>query len=303
MQASKTGALPWLYRQAERSEMRSLTISASIDYCRQFARSHYENFPVASRLLPGSIRDAIVTLYTFARIADDIVDENQQPTLAQSQLDAYRHDLAKTLSGKAAADAHWPALAYVVEKHNLSNRYLYDLLDAFNQDLRQNSYQNWGDVYAYCRKSANPIGRLLLQLHGGNTLANCLLSDHICTGLQLINFWQDLPIDLNRGRIYIPQTVWEASAKTPYPEVKLLTRGERENMVAQLLLTTSNEYAKGKLLARMLQGHFAHEIRFIYCSGAKVLRKLGGMRSELFQRRPQLQRGDFLSIAGCFLRG
>ncbi|MCZ8254935.1 MAG: squalene synthase HpnC, partial [Polaromonas sp.] len=174
--------------------------------------SHYENFPVASLLCPPRLRPPIAAIYWFARTADDIADEGDAP--AQTRLDdlaAYRADLMATAAGLPASP-RWAAvfdkLRPQMAQFRLPVHLLADLLSAFEQDTVKQRYADDAELNDYCRRSANPVGRLLLHLYAIHDAASLQMSDDICTALQLINFWQDLSVDIPRGRIYLPADAW-----------------------------------------------------------------------------------------------
>ena len=171
---------------------------------------HYENFPVASRLCPAPLRPAVMALYRFARTADDLADEGDAPAVQRlEQLQRYRADLAAALAGRADS-GHWPAvfpsLAEAVRRHSLPGHWLHALLDAFEQDVRNPRYVDRAALLDYCARSANPVGRLLLHLMRVGDDLSLQQSDAICSALQLINFWQDLSVDLPRQRNYVPHS-------------------------------------------------------------------------------------------------
>jgi squalene synthase HpnC len=167
---------------------------------------HYENFPVASRLIPDRYRAAIVAIYRFARAADDIADEGHADAATRLRaLDVYEQSLVAIARGETPTHPPFPELAIAVRAHALPLSPLHDLLSAFRQDVTTTRYPTYDDLLAYCRRSANPIGRLLLTLYRTESDANIAASDAICTGLQLTNFWQDIASDWQRGRIYLPE--------------------------------------------------------------------------------------------------
>jgi squalene synthase HpnC len=165
---------------------------------------HYENFPVASWLMPARLRPAVRAIYRFARTADDIADEGDAPAAERLAMLA---DLERALTAIADGDdGGWPDLSAAVRAHRLPIGPLRDLLSAFAQDVTVKRYADYDALLEYCRRSANPIGRLLLALYGIGSPAALEGSDRICTGLQLANFWQDVAIDWTKGRVYIPQS-------------------------------------------------------------------------------------------------
>ena len=175
---------------------------------------HYENFPVASFLLPAHLREPVEAIYAFARSADDIADEGDaQPIVRLARLNDYRRALHAIEQNKAFDD---PTLAPVFDRlgHNIRQFELpvglfRDLLDAFSQDVGKTRYADFAELSDYCRRSANPVGRLMLHLYRANTPENLAMSDRICTSLQLINFWQDVAVDWQKQRIYLPQADME----------------------------------------------------------------------------------------------
>ena len=180
---------------------------------------HYENFPVASWLCPPELRAPIMAIYAFARTADDLADEGD--VAASQRLDdlaAFRADLDSTVNGAESSD-RWRTvfepLSKVIVRYGLPVCLMHDLLGAFEQDVTQTRYRDRVELLDYCRRSANPVGRLLLHLHGIDDSSSLARSDAICSALQLINFWQDLSIDTSRGRLYLPQVDIEAHGVTP----------------------------------------------------------------------------------------
>ncbi|MBS0552229.1 MAG: squalene/phytoene synthase family protein, partial [Proteobacteria bacterium] len=171
---------------------------------------HYENFPVASMLLPSSLREPVEAIYRFARSADDVADEGDaQPMARLARLHDYLIALNAMERGEAVRDASlapmFDRLGRAVREYRLPVQLLRDLLDAFSQDVGKTRYADFAELRDYCRRSADPVGRLLLHLYKAATPDNLLLSDRICTSLQLINFWQDVALDWRKNRIYLPQ--------------------------------------------------------------------------------------------------
>ena len=167
---------------------------------------HYENFPVASLLLPRALREPVSIIYRFARSADDFADEGDDPPQVRlGNLQDFRLALEGIRAGESPRTALFADLARIIRDHHLPVTPFHDLLDAFSQDVVKTRYADFAEVLDYCRRSANPIGRLLLVLFKTNTNENYRRADCICSALQLINFWQDLEIDFARGRIYLPQ--------------------------------------------------------------------------------------------------
>lgn len=245
------------------------------------------------------MREAVVAIYHFARTADDIADEGD---LAWEQrlceLKAYRLALEDTLLGRRRdPDAPWThifgMLASAHARHNLPPAPLHDLLDAFEQDVRNPAYTSRDELLDYCRRSANPIGRLLLHLHGVNGEALVTMSDRVCTALQLINFWQDLSIDLPRGRVYIPKL--DAAARgvhwPPGAGTQSCTPGERA-LVADLCDWASATMYEGARLPLVIGGRLGLELRLVVQGGLRVLEKMRRMDYQTFHERPVLSATD-----------
>ena len=162
---------------------------------------HYENFPVASLLLPAPLRPAVRAIYRFARTADDVADEGDADAATRlAQLQA----LGREVEALGQPGDRWPDLAVAVAEHGLDRSLLHDLLSAFSQDVTTTRYPDFAALLDYCRRSANPIGRLLLALYRRTEPALLAQSDAICSGLQLTNFWQDVAVDLKKDRVYLP---------------------------------------------------------------------------------------------------
>jgi squalene synthase HpnC len=259
---------------------------------------HYENFPVASWLCPPALRAPIVALYHFARTGDDLADEGQA-TAAQrlADLQAYRAELtacaALSPPEQAALSGRWPQvfhpLAQAIHDHQLPLALLHQLLDAFEQDVvyteRQQRYTDRGDLLAYCERSANPIGRLLLHLHGVRDEVALQQSDAICSALQLINFWQDRSQDIARGRDYLPTG----------------------NDVRTELAFAHMLMHRGMPLVHRLPGRFGWELRLVVQGGLRILEKLHALSDAdlahpLTQPRPKLRTWDWPVIAWRALR-
>ncbi|MBL7987819.1 MAG: squalene synthase HpnC [Chlorobi bacterium] len=185
-------------------------VAEAFAHCQRVARQHYENFPVASVLIPKSLRPHVAAIYAFSRAADDIADEgNFSVEERLRRLDEWEHHLDDACSGKPTGPI-FTALAATISQHSIPAQLLRDLLTAFRMDARNGGYHTMDDLLFYCRHSANPIGRLVLHLFGLATPERVQLADMICTGLQLVNFWQDISVDLPGGRVNIPQEIMQS---------------------------------------------------------------------------------------------
>jgi phytoene synthase len=253
------------------------------------AVGHYENFPVASLLLPAPLREPIEIIYRFARSADDFADEGDDaPQVRLQKLNDYRRQLA------APSDPLFCDMAKIIREHELPVQLFADLLDAFSQDVTKKRYANFSEALDYCRRSANPVGRLLLHLFKRTSDSNCRDSDAICSALQLINFWQDIDVDyVKDGRIYLPQdemarhgvTEQHISQKTCDDAWRALMKFQVER-TRQLMVS-------GKALGHALPGRIGLEIRATMQGGLRILEKLESAGYDVFRRRPELRAFDW----------
>jgi len=258
--------------------------------------NHYENFPVASVLCPPAIRPAVVAIYHFARTADDLADEGIATAAERLvTLAAYRTDLDAVLAG-GADSGRWPrvfpALARIVAAFKLPAQPLQDLLSAFEQDVANAPYANRDALLDYCRRSANPVGRLLLHLYGIQDAALIAQSDAICTALQLINFWQDLSVDGPRGRPYVPETD-RIDGGIAVEDL----RGCRDSVEARAMVQALCEWARGLMhqgapLALSVPGRAGWELRLVVQGGLRILEKIAAMDHAALTCRPKLSALD-----------
>jgi squalene synthase HpnC len=262
---------------------------------------HYENFPVASWWCPPRLRPAIVALYRFARTADDIADEGDASAAQRlADLAAYRAALGRSVRGEPAGP-RWrevfEPLGRAVAQFSLPPARLHDLLDAFTQDVTQHAYADRAELLDYCRRSANPVGRLLLHLYGVGDAESLARSDAICTALQLINFWQDLSIDVPRGRVYLPQGDLARFAVHPDD-----LRAGRDTPALRALVAAECAWARelmlqGAPLARRVPGRAGWELRLVVQGGLRVLDKIAALDHATLHARPRLRAAD----APCLL--
>ena len=273
---------------------------------------HYENFPVASWLTPAHLRPAIVAIYWFARVADDIADEGDA-SMAQrlSDLAAYRADLLACAQGDATSK-RWPhifsPLASAIKNYQLPIPLLTDLLDAFAQDARYTHERRWyvsmQELLDYSRRSANPIGRLLLHLYGVTSDAALKQSDAICSALQLINFWQDCSRDVPRGRYYLPLKALQAHGLSPADVLKQEDTVGTMNAIALCADFSRDLMQKGFYLPTLVQqqvGGFAGwrlslELRCVIHGGLRILEKIHAMQHRTLQTRPKISAWDGIVI-------
>lgn len=262
---------------------------------------HYENFPVASWLCPPALRPAVAAIYGFARTADDIADEGDaSPPERLEALAAFRADLGRVMAAETPS-ARWPEvflpLSRAVARHGLPGPLLAALLDAFEQDVVQSSYADREELLAYCRRSANPVGRLLLHLYGIADAASLARSDAICTALQLANFWQDLGIDAARGRLYVPQSDCRRFGVEPR---QLLARQESaavHALVLDLVAWTRELMLSGAPLVHSVPGRAGLELRLVVHGGLRILERIQRLQGATLTTRPILRWTDAPTLA------
>ncbi|WP_025917996.1 squalene synthase HpnC [Herminiimonas sp. CN] len=265
------------------------------------AVDHYENFPVASLLLPAHLRPAVAALYAFARSADDLADEGDATADQRlAALAVYERGLDAVERQRLADTPGLPPLFGALERTVLAYRLplqpLRDLLSAFRQDVVTTRYPNFAALLDYCRRSANPVGTLMLHLYGTADAANLRDSDAICSALQLINFWQDVAIDWQKGRIYLPQEDLErfcvSAAHLSEARVDAawcaLMRFEVERARALML--------SGAPLATRLPGRIGWELRLVVQGGLRILEAIEAAGFDVFRQRPVLRTPDWCRI-------
>lgn len=256
---------------------------------------HYENFPVASVLLPSALRHPVRTLYRFARTADDIADEGElDATQRLRALAGMRAQLDEIAQGGTPADALFGELAMVIRDHDLPITLFHDLLDAFSQDVTRSRYADFVDLLDYCRRSANPVGRLMLTLFDRHQDPLPAQSDHICTSLQLINFLQDVAFDYRRGRIYLPQDEMRRFGVTEQHIAHAESGDDWRRLMHFQIQRARDMMLTGAPLGRALPGRIGLELRMIVAGGLRVLEKLQSVGGDVFRRRPVLGPGDWL---------
>ena len=250
---------------------------------------HYENFPVASLLLPAPLREPIEIIYRFARNADDFADEgNDPPEVRLDKLNAYRAQLA------APVDPLLQDVAKIIREHELPVELFADLLDAFAQDVTKKRYANFSEVLDYCRRSANPVGRLLLHLFKRTNDSNCRASDAICSALQLVNFWQDVEVDYTKDkRIYVPHDEMARHGVTEEHISRRICDGAWQALMAFQVQRTRRLMLDGAGLGKALPGRIGLEIRATIQGGLRILEKIESAGYDVFRRRPKLHAFDW----------
>jgi squalene synthase HpnC len=259
--------------------------------------NHYENFPVASVLLPAGLRPPVEAIYAFARSADDLADEGDaEPQARLAALDNYETELDRIESGLPSNIPLFARLATTVKNHSLPLQPFRDLLSAFKQDVVKTRYASFEELLDYCRRSANPVGELMLRLYGAADAVSMKQSDAICTALQLINFWQDVAIDWKKDRIYLPQ---EDMQRFGVSEAHL--NEARTNNQWRALMEFEVDRARtlilsGAPLALRLPGRIGWELRLVVQGGLRILERIEAADYDVFRRRPQLGMKDWLQM-------
>lgn len=271
-------------------------ISKAYDEALKFARMHYENFPVVSLLLPKTLRKHVAIIYWFARTADDIADEgNISETERLKKLNEFENSFTGLLN-KEFHSKFEKALYLTITEKSLTTQLFYDLLKAFKQDVVKKSYKNFDEVLDYCKYSANPIGKLMLELFEIRNEQAFAYSDKICTALQLTNFYQDIEIDYAKGRIYIA----ENEMRMFNVSENHFAEGINDSNFARLLEYNINRtqlmFNEGRKILNYLKGRFKYEIKWTILGGELILSKIRKNSYKIFNMRPSLTKRDFVAL-------
>jgi len=282
--------------QTQREAQRPLSAGESFAVCERLAREHYENFPVASFLLPRPLRKHVAAIYTFARTADDFADEpGMKPEERLARINEWESLIHEAYEGNAVHPV-FVALRETVREFDIPRELFQSLLAAFRADVTVRRYQSFGDLLGYCRNSANPVGRLVLLLFGYQNDDLMRFSDNICTALQLTNFWQDLSIDLERDRLYIPQhdiAIFPGSAE----DLQARNPGKAiRSLLAYQVERTQDLFLAGKPLLTQVGRELAPELRLTWSGGMKVLGKIRNLDYDVLSHRPTLTAFDKLFL-------
>ena len=255
---------------------------------------HYENFPVASLLLPPRFRHPVAWIYRFAPEADDFADEGTGPdSVRLGQLEHFREQLRKIERGATPDIAWFGARADVIREHRLPVGAFHDLLSAFAQDVTKQRYADFPEILDYCRRSANPVGRLLLHVFGRASMQNLQWSDAICSALQLINFWQDVPIDHARHRVYLPQDEMSRYGVTERHIAEQRCDEAWRELIRFQIERARDIMQSGAPLGRALPGRIGLEIRATVQGGLRIIEKIERARYDVFRQRPVLRWYDW----------
>jgi squalene synthase HpnC len=272
------------------------SLRAAYAECERMAREHYENFPVASLLLPRAMRPHVAAVYAFARVADDFADEGTRPADERLRLldewSARLHQHPEHPGHLGHLVHLFPALHHTIREKRLPLSLFDDLLSAFRQDVTVHRYAAWSDLLDYCRRSANPVGRLVLRLAGSDDPALDRASDALCTALQLANFWQDLERDWEKGRLYVPLADLDAcGAREEDLNARRLTP-EWRAALARVASRTRDLFDEGRAVADGVSGRLRWELRLTWLGGVRILDRLERAGFDVFRQRPSLGAAD-----------
>ncbi len=273
-----------------------ISVSSGYSQALNLAKAHYENFPVISVLIPLKFRNDIAIIYWFARTADDISDEgNISQQIRLESLKSFEERF-EDLVNKNFENNLEAALANTIHSRNLNPQHFINLIKAFRQDVIKTRYKNFGEVLNYCSDSANPVGRLLLELFEVRNENAYNLSDKICTALQITNFIQDTTIDFGKGRIYYPEDEMEKFGVNE----KMFEMNEISDNLKKLIEFSVNRvqdlFNEGKPLLDFLSGRFKYEITWTIRGGEEILNKIRGAEFDIFIERPYLTKTDYLKL-------
>lgn len=276
------------------------SLSEAQSYCRRLAQSHYENFTVASWLLPRELRPHFHSIYAYCRWADDLADETGGGRRSLELLDWWQTQLDACYGACSDDQSRHPvfvALCETIEQYNIPQQPFSDLLEAFRRDQRQTRYETFDELLDYCRCSANPVGRLVLHLGRCCDETNARLSDSICTGLQLANFWQDVARDWEMGRIYLPA---ESCRKAGYSEA-MFERREANQAFRQMLAAEVDRAERFLRAGRPLIGQVPRSLRLdvtlFVAGGLAVLDAIRQVDYDVWSVRPTVSRAGKLKLS------
>ncbi|HVK39710.1 MAG TPA: squalene synthase HpnC [Candidatus Kapabacteria bacterium] len=267
----------------------TMSVDEAFAYCERMAREHYENFPVGSLLVPKELRRHVHSIYAFSRIADDIADEGAMAVAERIELlDDWERQLVEACAGRASHPV-FIALAATVAERDIPIDPLRHLLRAFRMDARNEGFQTLSDLLYYCYHSANPIGRLVLHLFGIYDEERRILSDKICSGLQIANFLQDLSVDPARGRINLPRDSFEHFGYTVAELERGVVNDAFREMIAYHVDHAMNLFQEGyPLLRKIPQRRLRSELTLTFLGGVRVLHRIKALDYDVLSSRPKL---------------
>ena len=281
-----------------------LAADAAFEHCARLTSSHYENFPVASLFLPEEKRPYVQAIYAFSRCADDFADEGDlSPQARLDLLDDWERKLDRSYDGEADHPV-FIALAETVRVNEIPRRYLADLLSAFRQDVVKKRYADLSELLDYCSRSANPVGRIVLHLFGHRDGLLDPLSDDICTGLQLANFWQDVGVDLAKDRCYLPLAEMERFGYTPEQWTGRVVNDPFRALMKSLVALTREKFRSGVRLPEVAEREIALELRLVWLGGMAILGGVERSGYDLYASRPTLgvRRKFGILLRGFFMK-
>lgn len=262
----------------------------------EFTKAHYENFPVISFILPKNLRKHIAVVYQFARQADDIADEGTEPPERKlAELEEYRNKFKDCLE-KKYADEFWFALSNTISTKNLTPENFLNLIKAFECDVTKNRFENFSEILDYCSLSANPVGRIILELHDISSPDALKFSDYICTALQLTNFYQDISIDTKNNRIYIPIDELKSFQLSEDDFLNLQYESTFKNLIEYQVKRTQEFFDKGKPLLQKLPGRLRRQIKWTILGGEAILKKITRIDYRVNDFRPKLNKIDYIIL-------
>jgi hydroxysqualene synthase len=269
-----------------------VTRQAAFAHCERFARSHYENFPVGSLLIPKAQRQHVYSIYAFARTADDLADEGDAVSgVRLRQLNEWQRQLDECYEGRATHPI-FVALAHTVKELRLEKSLFDGLLSAFRQDVTKQRYANFSEVLDYCTRSANPVGRLILRLFDYREPKLDELSDAICTALQLTNFWQDVSVDILKDRVYLPQDEMAAHGVSVEQLRSHQADADLRRLMRAQVARTRDFFTRGKALPELVSGRLAIELRLTWHGGMRILELIEAQQWDTLAQRPKLNTAD-----------
>lgn len=263
---------------------------AAWQHCRQIALRHYENFLVASVLLPRAMKQPFYNVYAFCRHADDLADQSPSPEIATERLAHWQEQLDRCFAGQSVDHPIFIALAHTIKQFDLQQRPFDDLLDAFRQDQIKTRYANFAELLDYCRRSANPVGHIVLRLAAADTPANVVLSDSICTGLQLANHWQDIARDFRSGRVYLPQDALAAGGIDESMLGQPIACDRTKRVIASQCAQARQFLVDGLPLADRVPTWLASDIRLFAHGGLATLDAIARCDHDTLANRPTVSK-------------
>jgi hydroxysqualene synthase len=275
--------------------MATVPLDEAFAHCEARVKSHYENFPVGL-FVPKEKRPYVHALYAFARAADDFADEPRYEGMRQEKLAEWETRLHAAYEGRPEGPI-FVALAETVRRLDIPRELLLDLLSAFRQDTVKSRYDTWDELLDYCRRSANPVGRLVLLVFGYQDPSLLPLSDAICTGLQLANHWQDVAVDLPKDRIYIPRELLKRHGVGEWDLNAGRVEGGFRALMGELLARTRDLFAAGRPLCDRVGRDLRFEMRLTWLAGSAILDRIEAVEADVFRRRPKHGTLDKVGLA------